>query len=111
MPIRKPTLGALFVCLTLSLTGCADRPPLPQVKLKIAEVTHDKVVMIPETLLAPCRVTPLPERGEQNIDLAGVASTKDAEQKICNRRFDKIRQFLLDAQKKVEADAASSDPR
>lgn len=65
--------------------------------------------MLPESLLAPCEIRPLPERGEKNVDLALVAATKDAQQAICNQRFPKIRQFLLDAQKKVEADAASSD--
>jgi hypothetical protein len=111
MPTRKPTPGALFLCLTLSLMGCADQPPPPQVKLKTVEVSKDKVVMVPETLLAPCRITPLPERGDKNIDLAQVATSKDAEQHTCNHRFDAIRQFLLDAAKKVETDAASSDPR
>lgn len=65
--------------------------------------------MIPERLLEPCKIAPLPERGELNGDLSELAVTKDAEQHLCNKRLDDIRAFQEEAKKKAEHDATRRD--
>jgi len=48
---------------------------------------------VPEALLEPCTITPLPERGSSWLEIKDALVAKDVEQRCCNKRFDRIRDW------------------
>ena len=62
------------------------------------------LVEVPEHLLVPCPILPLPERGANNLELSKNATAKDIQQKQCNDRFVKIREYQRKARERIESD-------
>jgi hypothetical protein len=61
--------------------------------VQVVETTKIMREPIPETLLRPCPVDPLPQRGISNIELAVDDRRRHAAQIACNRRFDELREW------------------
>lgn len=76
----------------LILSGCGSQPtvmPDPE----IIEVEKRVRVQVPEGLLVPCEIEPLPVRGDTWHTVFSIMEQKDLEQRACNNRFEMIREW------------------
>ena len=79
-----------FLLLT-SMAGCGGTEVITETKYVDREVPVR--VKVPEGMLQPCPVAPLPQPGDTWQDAWISANEKDKEQHSCNDRFEQIRQW------------------
>lgn len=93
MRTLKPVIGLLCLSLLLLSTGCALPRKKPLETLRLVETTKTELITIPDFLLEPCPVLPLPDVGDQNLTLAEQNTSRYIGAIDCNKRFDAIREY------------------
>lgn len=66
--------------------------------------------MIPDFLLEPCPVLPLPELGDQNLTLAEQNTSRFVAALDCNKRFEAIRAYQLGLMQELQKNAGRLNP-
>lgn len=89
---RRSVTALTSACLLLTLIGCATEPEIVT-RTEYVEKRVVERVRVPEGLLAPCRITPLPARGASWHEIWVIMEEKHFQQRSCNERFSRIRDW------------------